>query len=69
MKLSAYLEKEKLTDDAFAARVKRDRSTIYRIRNGTHKPSPDLMAEIARETNGLVQPNDYFDDLPEAEAA
>lgn len=66
MKLSAYLDREKLTDDVFATKVKVDRSTIYRIRNGSHKPSPSLMAEIAKVTGGEVLPNDYFDDLPVA---
>lgn len=66
MKLSAYLENESLSDEDFGKQVRRDRSTIYRIRTGTHKPSPDLMAEIARATDGAVLPNDYFDDLPVA---
>lgn len=69
MKLADYLKKAKLDDASFGALVGRDRSTIFRIRQGTHKPSPDLMEKIAKETGGLVQPNDYFDDLPEAEAA
>lgn len=69
MKLSAYLEREALSDEEFGRRVGRDRSTIYRIRNGTHKPSPELMQEIAKQTGGQVRPDDYFDDLPEAEAA
>lgn len=66
MKLSAWMVREGLDDQDLAKRVKRDRSTIYRIRNGTHKPSPELMAEIARESGGEVLPNDYFDDLPVA---
>jgi transcriptional regulator with XRE-family HTH domain len=66
MKLSAWMEREELDDQALAAKVKVDRSTIYRIRQGTHKPSPALMEEIARQTNGEVLPNDYFDDLPVA---
>ena len=69
MKLADYLKQEDLDDAAFGALVGRDRSTIFRIRQGTHKPSPELMEKIARETAGLVQPNDYFDGLPDAEAA
>lgn len=69
MKLSDYLESRQLDDTAFAQLVKVDRSTIYRVRTGNHKPSPALMESIAKETGGLVLPNDYFDDLPEAEAA
>lgn len=66
MKLSEWMDREGLDDQALAERVKKDRSTIYRIRKGTHKPSPDLMAEIAKHSNGDVLPNDYFDDLPVA---
>lgn len=63
------MTREELDDQALAQRVKVDRSTIYRVRKGTHKPSPALMEEIARETSGEVLPNDYFGDLPETEAA
>lgn len=66
MKLKSWMEREGLDDQAFAERVKVDRSTIFRIRTGTHKPSPALMGTIAHETAGEVLPNDYFDDLPVA---
>lgn len=66
MKLADYLGGKDITDEAFAEMVGCDRSTISRIRNGKHKPSAALMEAIARETGGLVQPNDYFDGLPEA---
>lgn len=66
MKLSTWMDEEKMDDLTFAAQVKVDRSTIYRIRQGTHKPSPALMEAIAKETGGKVLPNDYFDDLPVA---
>lgn len=69
MKLADYLKQADLDDAAFGALVGRDRSTIFRIRQGTHKPSPELMEKIAKETGGKVRPDDYFDDLPEAEAA
>lgn len=69
MKLSDYLTREQLSDADFAVRVNCDRSTIYRVRKGQTKPSPQLMEAVARETGGLVQPNDYFDGLPVAVAA
>ena len=69
MKLADYLTQEQLSDADFAAKVKCDRTTILRVRNGTHKPSASLMEAIAIETGGIVQPNDYFDGLPETEAA
>lgn len=69
MKLSDYLKRAELSDEDFAARCEVDRTTILRIRAGKHKPSASLMERIALETGGAVQPNDYFDGLPEAEAA
>ena len=69
MTLSDYLTREGLKDAAFAALCECDRTTIMRIRTGKTKPTPALMERIAIETGGLVQPNDYFDGLPEAEAA
>lgn len=69
MKLADYLTRGQLTDAHFAKLVGCDRTTILRIRNGTHKPSAALMETIAVETGGLVRPDDYFDGLPEVEAA
>lgn len=69
MKLSDYLKRAELSDEDFAARCGVDRTTILRIRANKHKPSPGLMERIALETGGAVQPNDYFDGLPESEAA
>lgn len=66
MKLSDYMAGEEIDDQALAEQLGVDRSTIFRVRKGTHKPSPTLMAEIAKLTGGAVLPNDYFDDLPVA---
>jgi transcriptional regulator with XRE-family HTH domain len=70
MKLSTWMDREDLSDEKFAQRLSDirpvDRSTIWRIRNGSHKPSPELMEAIAKATGGEVLPNDYFDDLPVA---
>lgn len=69
MTLADYLKRENLKDAAFARTCECDRTTILRIRTGQTKPTPALMERIARETGGLVQPNDYFDGLPESVAA
>lgn len=69
MKLSDYLQQQGLDDAAFAAQIGCDRTTIFRIREGKTKPSDALKERIAIETGGLVQPNDYFDGLPDVEAA
>lgn len=70
MKLSDFMDREGLNDEDFAQRLSTlrpvDRSTIWRVRKGTHKPSPELMEAIAKATSGEVLPNDYFDDLPVA---
>jgi transcriptional regulator with XRE-family HTH domain len=63
------MEREGLNDADMAAKADCDRTTILRVRTGKNKPSPQLMEKIAEVTGGLVQPNDYFDGLPEAEAA
>lgn len=69
MKLADYMMRAGLTDEAFAARCEVDRTTILRIRTEKQRPSDALKERIALETGGAVQPNDYFDGLPEAEAA
>lgn len=67
MKIADYLNERQITDEAFAVTINRDRSTVWRLRNGS-RPSPDLMAVIAEKTNGAVLPNDFFD-LPDTAAA
>jgi transcriptional regulator with XRE-family HTH domain len=69
MTLADYLSQAGMKDGDFAKLCECDRTTILRIRTGQTKPTPTLMERIAVETGGLVQPNDYFDGLPEAEAA
>lgn len=67
MQLAAYLKQHGIDDEAFAALIGRDRSTVWRLRNGS-KPSPSLMETIAEVTKGTVLPNDFFD-LPETDVA
>lgn len=69
MTLAHYLTKENLKDADFAKLCECDRTTILRIRTGQTTPTPALMERIAIETGGLVQPNDYFDGLPETAVA
>ena len=56
-------------DDDLAPLVGRDRSMISRFRRDEMKPTPDLMARFAEITDGKVLPNDWFDGLPQEEAA
>lgn len=69
MTLADYLNRTELKDADFAKRCECDRTTILRIRTGQTRPTAGLMQRIAQETGGAVQPNDYFDGLPEAAAA
>jgi transcriptional regulator with XRE-family HTH domain len=69
MTLAEYLKRAELKDAEFAKRCDCDRTTILRIRTNKTVPSPAMMERIALETGGAVQPNDYFQDLPESQAA
>lgn len=63
MKLNQYLFEKSLTDEAFAAFVGTDRSTVTRWKLGTVPPSPANLVKIYAATHGQVTPND-FHDLP-----
>lgn len=69
MTLADYLNQHSINDDDFAAKIGRDRSSVFRLRKGSHKPPPDLMQKIAEVTDGAVLPNDWFDGLPIQDAA
>jgi transcriptional regulator with XRE-family HTH domain len=69
MTLADYLKHTSMKDADFARQCECDRTTILRIRTGKTTPTPALMERIAIETGGLVQPNDYFEGLPETAAA
>lgn len=56
-------------DKTFGALVGRDRSQIYRIRNGQSRPSDELKAVIADKTGGGVPVEEWFDTSLQDEAA
>lgn len=56
-------------DKTFGLLVGRDRSQIYRIRNGTSRPSDELKAIIADKTAGEVPVDVWFNGAPKAQAA
>lgn len=56
-------------DVSFGALVGRDRSQIYRIRNGGSRPSDALKVKISEVTKGAVPPEAWFRDVPEQAAA
>jgi len=68
MKLSAYLELTKTTDEEFGRRIQRDRSTVSRLRRGLIRPDWKTVERIHVETDGAVTVNDFVS-APTTEAA
>jgi len=66
--LSDWMAANGIDDDALAAALEIDRSTVSRFRRGKHRPSAKTIEKIAVLTNGAVQPNSFFG-LPPAEMA
>lgn len=60
MRLNEWMTETGTTDDALAALVGVDRSTISRIRRGARVPSFATMQAICEATGGRVQPNSFF---------
>lgn len=52
--LAAYMESNNMTDAALAELVKRERSTITKLRLGTASPSLGLAIQISEITKGDV---------------
>jgi len=69
MRLSEFMSEHDLKDEDMAQRLGCDRSYVLKLRNGVAKPSATMMGTIAEKTGGSVQPNDWFENLPEADAA
>lgn len=61
MTLLDYLNEPGRTATAFASTVGCSVSTITRAAGGKVLPSRELMVRIFRETQGAVEPNDFFD--------
>ena len=61
MKLDAYMKAQELDDAAFAARIGRDRTTVYRLRAGITKPDWDTVIKIREETEGRVSAEDWLE--------
>jgi transcriptional regulator with XRE-family HTH domain len=65
MRLAAWLEREKLSPAAFAARVGVHRSTVGRWLDGAARPDWDQLTKIKEDTGGEVTPNDFMPDAEE----
>ena len=59
MTLTQYLKQHDLTDEAFAAMIDVERSTVSRLR-GSQIPKRDIMHRIVQATNGAVTANDFY---------
>jgi transcriptional regulator with XRE-family HTH domain len=61
MKLSDYLEKERISQSEFAELIGSTPTTISRLAHGTQNPSWTTMLKITQATKGKVKPNDFFE--------
>lgn len=59
MKLSKFMELAQLTDADLADLLDRDRSTVTRLRNGSAKPSFEVMLALERISEGAIRPSDF----------
>jgi transcriptional regulator with XRE-family HTH domain len=60
MLLKTYLQNNKITETAFAARLGVSQVTINRYVLGKRFPSPDMIRRIAVETRGKVKVADWY---------
>jgi transcriptional regulator with XRE-family HTH domain len=61
MQLETYLEKNGLSLRDFADRIGvANAGVVSKYANRLQVPRPKIMAAIVRETNGSVQPNDFY---------
>jgi DNA-binding XRE family transcriptional regulator len=59
MKLADYMARNDLDDEAFAALIHSDRTTVSRLRRAKQRPSWETAETIWAVTSGKVAPNDF----------
>ena len=69
MKLRTHLEATHTPVPEFAKRIGVSVAALHRYLTGQRLPRPDVMEKIVRETQGSVQPNDFFEFSSATEAA
>lgn len=70
MTLRAYLKAQGFTYEAFARRIGvANATTVWRYANGKRLPRPAVMRRITEATGGAVQPQDFYGQDAEGEAA
>lgn len=63
--LATYMEREKIGDADFAARIERDRTIVSKIRRGIIRPTLDVAAAIEVATKGELPMQIWVDVAPE----
>jgi transcriptional regulator with XRE-family HTH domain len=66
MKLTAFLSERSQSDADFARRIGVTPQALSRYKLGKRKPEWAILERIRRETEGLVTPNDFLDELGES---
>lgn len=61
MKLSAWLEQQKIRDADFAREIKVSRQAIGRYKAGDRVPKHPIMLRIQKATADAVRPQDFFE--------
>jgi DNA-binding transcriptional regulator YdaS (Cro superfamily) len=64
MKLAEWLSTNDISVPAFADRIGRHKTTVYRWLDGSERPSPSAIEIVSRETGGDVTPNDLYGVTP-----
>lgn len=59
MKLAKFMELSQMSDAELAELLDRDRSTVTRLRNGSTKPSFEVMLALERISEGAIRPSDF----------
>jgi transcriptional regulator with XRE-family HTH domain len=60
MKLAQYLKDNEVKVTDFAEKVGVTATALQRYIDGERRPKAEVLEAIHRETNGKVQPNDFF---------
>ena len=69
MTLQDYLDEQGLTHKAFAERICVTTASVWRYATGNRMPRPNIMRKIVAATDGAVQPQDFYGQDAEGEAA
>lgn len=66
MKLREWLSREGLSIEDFAARIGRDRATVYRLLSEEREPAASTVYRVWKATNGEVGLEDFMGNMSAA---